>query len=117
MRSFSVCVSNFGITLSKSSKYPRHQFRVSLSRICFYNALLRALAELHDYMGAEKGRTLGMPVDEFIDAAMAGLLSDKDQIVIGSVGPVAEFDDIVNNRRRAFENLAKILKGGIEASD
>ncbi|EXJ59037.1 hypothetical protein A1O7_06468 [Cladophialophora yegresii CBS 114405] len=66
--------------------------------------------ELHDYMGADKGRKLGMPVDRFCDAAFDGLLSGSDQIVIGSVGPAQFFNDIVDKRRQTFENLAKMMK-------
>ncbi|ETI21995.1 hypothetical protein G647_06065 [Cladophialophora carrionii CBS 160.54] len=66
--------------------------------------------ELHDYMGADQGRQLGMPVDKFCDAAFDGLLSGSDQIVIGSVGPAHVFHDIVDKRREAFENLAKMMR-------
>jgi len=42
-------------------------------------------------MGEEKGRQLGMPLDDFTDAAN-GLSSGSDQIIIGSV----TFQDIVD---------------------
>ncbi|KAJ5726257.1 uncharacterized protein N7483_007614 [Penicillium malachiteum] len=58
-------------------------------------------AELHDYTGEEAGRTVGMPLDIFI----------QDQIVIGSIGPAEIFNGIVDNRGIAFENLAKIMRG------
>ncbi|OCT52073.1 hypothetical protein CLCR_09272 [Cladophialophora carrionii] len=57
-----------------------------------------------------QGRQLGMPVDKFCDAAFDGLLSGSDQIVIGSVGPAHHFHDIVDKRREAFENLAKMMR-------
>lgn len=67
-------------------------------------------AELHDYMGEEQGRNLGMPVDKFTDTAYKGLVSGKDQIIIGTVGPEETFHEIVDKRRTAFENLAKIIR-------
>jgi len=67
--------------------------------------------ELHDYMGEEKGRQLGMPLDQFTDAAYRGIASGSDQVVIGSVGPEETFNDIINKRRTACENLSKILRG------
>ncbi|KAK6376193.1 hypothetical protein LTS17_007444 [Exophiala oligosperma] len=66
--------------------------------------------ELHDYMGEEKGRNMGMPVDKFTDAAYKGLASGEDQIIIGTVGPEETFHDIVDKRRAAFENLAKLIR-------
>lgn len=70
------------------------------------------LAELHDYMGADKGRQLGMPLEQFTEAAFEGLASGKDQIVIGHIGTAQSFHDIVNSRREAFENLSKMMRGG-----
>ena len=64
--------------------------------------------ELHDYIGP-KGKQLGMPVEEFIDAAYNGLLSVSDQIVIGDIGGAARFNNIIGERRAAFEGLAKLM--------
>ena len=66
--------------------------------------------ELHDYMGLEKGRALGMPLNQFCDEAYNGLASGKDQVVIGSIGPPDTFIDIVDKRRGAFEFLAKMMR-------
>lgn len=66
--------------------------------------------ELHDYMGEEKGRALGMPLAEFCDKAYEGLASGNDQIIIGSVGPPEKFMDIVDKRRGIFEFLAKMMR-------
>ena len=52
-----------------------------------------------------------MPVDKFTDIAYDGLLSGSDQIVIGSVGPAEEFNQIVHSRRKAVENLGKMMRG------
>ncbi|KAJ5970872.1 uncharacterized protein N7479_000790 [Penicillium vulpinum] len=68
--------------------------------------------ELHDYMGEEAGRQLGMPLDTFTEQVYQGLAEGSDQIVIGSIGPADTFNGIVNNRRSAFENLSKIMRGG-----
>jgi len=66
--------------------------------------------ELHDYMGEEKGRALGMPLAEFCDKACAGLAEGSDQVIIGSIGPQEQFMDIVNKRRGVFEFLAKMMR-------
>ena len=61
-------------------------------------------------MGEDRGRLLGMPIDKFTDAAYHGLASGSDQIIIGSVGPAEPFNDIVEKRRTAFQNLAKMMR-------
>ncbi|KAJ5594620.1 uncharacterized protein N7459_000828 [Penicillium hispanicum] len=66
--------------------------------------------ELHDYMGEEKGRALGMPVDQFTNEAHKGLLEGKDQIVVGAVGNPEIFHEIVDKRRQAFTNLASFMR-------
>ncbi|KAL8785496.1 MAG: hypothetical protein Q9213_003322 [Squamulea squamosa] len=66
--------------------------------------------ELHDYMGQEKGRNLGMPLGQFCDQAYDGLAKGQDQVIIGSIGPQDNFMDIVNKRRGAFEFLAKMIR-------
>ncbi|OAL20072.1 hypothetical protein AYO22_09222 [Fonsecaea multimorphosa] len=68
-------------------------------------------AELHDYMGAEKGRALGMPIDQFTEAAFEGLASGSNQIVIGTVGPAEIFNDIIAKRRALSQDLGKTLRG------
>ncbi|MCJ1321743.1 hypothetical protein MMC15_007088 [Xylographa vitiligo] len=66
--------------------------------------------ELHDYMGVDRGRSLGMPLDKFCDEAYTGLASGKDQVVIGSIGPQEKFMDIVDKRRSTFEFLANMMR-------
>lgn len=68
--------------------------------------------ELHDYMGPGTGRELGMPVGAYVDETYKGLVSGSDQIVVGSIGPADTFNEIVDKRRNAFENLAKMMRGG-----
>ncbi|KAL8835770.1 MAG: hypothetical protein Q9176_006718 [Flavoplaca citrina] len=66
--------------------------------------------ELHDYMGQEKGRSLGMPLGQFCDQAYDGLAKGQDQVIIGSIGPQDNFMDVVNKRRGAFDFLAKMIR-------
>ena len=61
-------------------------------------------------MGDEKGRQLGMPMGPFVDETYKGLVSGKDQIIVGSIGPADTFNEIVDNRRNAFQNLAKMIR-------
>jgi hypothetical protein len=61
-------------------------------------------------MGAERGRQFGMPIDAFTDLAYKGIVSGKDQIIIGSIGPVDTFNEIVDKRRTAFEDMAKLIR-------
>jgi short-subunit dehydrogenase involved in D-alanine esterification of teichoic acids len=65
--------------------------------------------ELHDYMGP-KGKQMGIPAEEFIDAAYNGLVSGSDQIVIGDIGGAARFNNIIDERRAVFEGLAKMTQ-------
>lgn len=62
-------------------------------------------------MGEERGRQLGMPLNAFIDEAYKGLASGSDQVVVGSIGPADAFNDIIDKRRVAFENFAKMMRG------
>lgn len=67
--------------------------------------------ELHDYMGHESGRQLGMPVRAYVDETYQGLDSGSDQVVVGSIGPADTFNEIIDKRRDAFQNLAKMMRG------
>ena len=62
-------------------------------------------------MSPEKGRQLGMPVRQYVDETCKGLASGSDQVIVGSVGPADTFNEIVDKRRRTFENLAKMMRG------
>jgi len=67
--------------------------------------------ELHDYMGEEVGRSLGMPLDAFTEEAYKGLTEGKDQIIIGALGPVGPaLLEIINKRRTAFETRSGALR-------
>lgn len=63
-------------------------------------------------MGEDRGRIFGMPLEEFSKKALEGLFSGNDQIVIGSIGPEDAFNEIIDKRRTAFHNLAKMMRGG-----
>lgn len=62
-------------------------------------------------MSPESGRKLGMPVHTFVDETYRGLVSGSDQVIIGSIGPVDTFNEIIDKRRNAFQNLAKMMRG------
>lgn len=62
-------------------------------------------------MGEEAGRKMGMPLQQFTDQAYEGIVAGKDQIIIGSVGPAEVFNEIIDKRRVAFENLAGLMRG------
>ncbi|KAF7169689.1 hypothetical protein CNMCM5623_002353 [Aspergillus felis] len=66
--------------------------------------------EIHDYMDEETGRKLGMPLDTFTELAFEGLVAGQDQIVIGSIGPAETFNAIIDQRRKAFEDLANLMR-------
>jgi hypothetical protein len=61
-------------------------------------------------MGEESGRNFGMPLGTFTDLAFKGLVAGQDQIVIGSIGPAERFNAIIDQRRQAFEDLAKVMR-------
>lgn len=69
-----------------------------------------AAAELHDYMGEDKGRALGMPLVDFTNEAMAGLFRGQEQIYVGSIGPQDQFDSIVETRQQAFQGFTRFFR-------
>ena len=62
-------------------------------------------------MDHDTGRQLGMPVQPFVDEVFKGLESGSDQVIVGSIGPADTFNEIVDKRRNAFQNLAKMMRG------
>jgi hypothetical protein len=60
-------------------------------------------------MGAETGRKVGMPLDQFVNEAFEGLQAGKDQVIVGSVADPKTFHEIVEKRRTMFESLSKLL--------
>ena len=71
---------------------------------------------MHDYMG-DRGRSLGMPLDEFTDKAYEGMMAGKDHVIIGTVGPAGPggqaemYLEVVEKRRSVFEWLSKMMLG------
>jgi hypothetical protein len=65
----------------------------------------------------DRGRKIGMPLDEFSNKAYDLLSTGKDQIIIGTVGPAGPggraemFLEVVEKRRSVFEWLSKIMLG------
>ncbi len=53
---------------------------------------------------------MGMPVNQFIDAAYKGLADGGDQIVIGDVAGSERLTRIIDERRAAFKDLAKMMQ-------
>ena len=62
-------------------------------------------------MDHDTGRQLGMPAHTFVDEVFKGLESGSDQVIVGSIGPADTFNEIVDKRRNAFQNLAKMMRG------
>jgi hypothetical protein len=65
----------------------------------------------------DHGRKIGMPLDEFSDKAYELLMTGKDQIIIGTVGPAGAggpaemFLEVIEKRRSVFEWLSRIMLG------
>ncbi|KFY00243.1 hypothetical protein V490_01426 [Pseudogymnoascus sp. VKM F-3557] len=69
--------------------------------------------ELHDYMGVEVGRNLGMPLDKFTEDAYQGLLTGEDTIAVGAImlpGAKETIADIVTKRRSMFTALSDLIR-------
>lgn len=58
---------------------------------------------------------MGMPLPAYVEEVWKGLISGKDQVYLGAPAgtSVDAFNDIVEKRRTAFENLAKVMRGAI----
>lgn len=67
-------------------------------------------AELHDYMGLEKGRGMGMPVEQYAEDAYRALEMGSDEMLGGSVGPTEVFQDLADTRRKIFDEFAPMLR-------
>ena len=72
--------------------------------------MLFSTAEIHDYMGVEKGRQLGMPLEEFTDQAWAGLINGDDEVFVWCIPPKERLFSIAHQRRAASEALGQQLK-------
>ncbi|KAL7926100.1 hypothetical protein ACQKWADRAFT_281765 [Trichoderma austrokoningii] len=82
------------------------------SKIKFVELLPPAVqTELHDYMGVERGRAIGMPLAEFTELAYAELASGKEEIVVGNLHAVTEEDVQVflDQRKMMFDKLSNAM--------
>ncbi|KAJ5772946.1 Glucose/ribitol dehydrogenase [Penicillium paradoxum] len=66
--------------------------------------------ELHDYLGVEKGRSMGMPVEQYAEDAYQELEKGSDEIIGGSVGPTDLFKGLTEKRRDIFNQFAPLLR-------
>jgi hypothetical protein len=60
-------------------------------------------------MGLEKGRALGMPLNEFTEKAWSQLASGTDHVIVGALGPDTAYLEMVNGRRNRFEALSNLM--------
>jgi len=66
--------------------------------------------ELHDYMGAEVGRNMGMPVQEFTDKTWEQLAAGSELIIVGAIPPAGNVvKELAEKRRNAFEAMSNIM--------
>ncbi|KAH7068429.1 hypothetical protein BKA63DRAFT_495071 [Paraphoma chrysanthemicola] len=70
--------------------------------------------ELHDYMGADRRRAMGMPVSEFVEKTWPQLQSGQDHVIVGAIGPEEAYLGVVKQRREQFEFLSGMLLGHFE---
>lgn len=71
--------------------------------------------ELHDAKhqpDIKDGRSVGMPLDEFIDEAWAGFEAGKEQIPVGMSAIGYKEDGFETLRQKAFQGLVKQMGGG-----
>jgi hypothetical protein len=61
-------------------------------------------------MDAGTGRQLGMPVKDFVDEVFVQLNAGSDHVIVGSIGPEDNFNEMLKKRLVAFEWLAKALR-------
>lgn len=98
------------IELSPPAVQSRSSVSLVYADISLENIQLTSPAELHDYMGKETGRNVGIPLKQFTDEAIEGFTSGKDHIIVGAFPPTERFFDIVEKRRAAFEDLSKMMR-------
>ncbi|OHE97550.1 hypothetical protein CORC01_07165 [Colletotrichum orchidophilum] len=70
--------------------------------------------ELHDYMGEETGRSMGMPVDEFVDKTYQQLALGTEHILVGSIGPEEPFLELVKVRQQQSDVLSNFMLSHFE---
>ncbi|KAE9579592.1 hypothetical protein CGMCC3_g4361 [Colletotrichum fructicola] len=65
--------------------------------------------ELHDYMGQERGRSMGMPVQEFTEKTYSQLVSGCDDVLVGSVGREKPYLELFRSRKQQADDLTKLV--------
>ena len=63
-------------------------------------------------MGPERGRAMGMPVDEFVEKTWEQLAAGSDHVIVGSMDDA--FTAMVKQRRDRFEGLSNLMLGHFE---
>lgn len=58
-------------------------------------------------MGAEKGRQMGMPLEEFTNKAWEGLVKGDDEVHVGCIPPPGRFFSIARQRRAACDEFSQ----------
>ncbi|CEJ89613.1 hypothetical protein VHEMI05448 [[Torrubiella] hemipterigena] len=68
--------------------------------------------ELHDYMGEERGRAMGMPVNAFVDQVFEQLEQGKEEVVVGVIGLANsdEFKGLLERRHKLFMELTALMR-------
>jgi short-subunit dehydrogenase len=68
---------------------------------------------LDSEMGEESSRKFGMPMEDFVNQAYAGLVGGRADIFPGSVGGSTkeQFMEIAEKRAGAFARLCKLIRG------
>lgn len=71
--------------------------------------------ELHDKKHQpeiENGRSIGMPLDEFVEETWKGLSEGKEQIPVGMAANGYKEDGFETKRQQAFQGMVKAIKSG-----
>ncbi|KAH8898976.1 NAD(P)-binding protein [Thozetella sp. PMI_491] len=71
--------------------------------------------ELHDYMGEEAGRSMGMPVDQFVDETYAQLAAGAESVMVGTLGgtPKEEVYEVIERLGKMRDRLTTLLMHAI----
>nr|XP_036589881.1 short-chain dehydrogenase reductase family [Colletotrichum truncatum]KAF6801886.1 short-chain dehydrogenase reductase family [Colletotrichum truncatum] len=65
--------------------------------------------EIHDYMGKERGRAIGMPVQSFVEEAFEQFLAGAEDVIVGSVGPEEQYLSLFKSRKEQADDFANLL--------
>ncbi|KAK4239142.1 hypothetical protein C8A03DRAFT_32823 [Achaetomium macrosporum] len=63
--------------------------------------------ELHDYMGAERGRAIGMPLAEFVEQTWSQLAAGSEEVIVGAD---EDYMKLVAHRQNRFEAMSDLLE-------